>query len=507
MNRSDTLALTLDHRSTTSEWQKRPSLAYPLLLVFALFLTFRGGLGPTRLQGDLTIYWVWADQFAAALADGNPYPRWLPASDAGLGTPVFYFYPPLAFYLTAAFQLASMSTYASLIAAFGLSFAASGIGCWHWLRNRSNHPLVAAAFFMAAPYHLFDYTDRAALAESVAIAIIPLVAIGLGRIAELRGGVIFLGLAYAAMIATHLPLALLVSVFLIAPYAVVHRDQLADFAAAIVCGIALAGLYLVPAVALQQFRDVDQLHRSPLLQTAYWSFFGHNWADTTYTCTFLIIGSIIAAAALLTRVSRDRWAIHALGLAIVISGVVPFIWSLPVLREVQFPFRALTIAEFSLATALARLPRKVSPAMVGVALPLFVSLIVFPGLHFDGADLEGLRARHPDAYEYLPKGVMKPGQTSATLNEVLSTRVPPPAVNGMVVEPHFYFPAWSCGREEPRTQLLMHRPSCSPVIVWTNAEKLGGLISLMGGLLLIGVGMRRRGCAHELRNSAHADAK
>jgi hypothetical protein len=70
---------------------------------------------------------------------------------------------------------------------------------------------------MAAPYHLFDFTARGAQAESLAIAFIPLIAIGLRRIAEGRGGVIFTALAYAGMVFTHLPLALLASVFLIAP--------------------------------------------------------------------------------------------------------------------------------------------------------------------------------------------------------------------------------------------------------------------------------------------------
>ena len=112
---------------------------------------------------------MWADQFTAELGRGNLYPRWLAASDAGLGTPVFYYYPPLAFHLAAMFGLIGLSTYASL-AAFGSGFALSGIACWHWLRGRTNHPLIASMFFMAAPYHLLNYTDRGALAESVATA-------------------------------------------------------------------------------------------------------------------------------------------------------------------------------------------------------------------------------------------------------------------------------------------------------------------------------------------------
>jgi hypothetical protein len=465
-------------------WQTRAAIAYPALLVLAVMLTVRGGRGPTPLQSDLTIYWVWADQFASELAHGNFYPRWMALSDSGLGTPVFYFYPPIAFYLAAVFQIAGLSNYASLILVFGVSFAVSGIACWHWLRWRSTHPLLAAAFFMAAPYHLFDYSDRAALAESVAVAMIPLIAIGLRRIGEGRGGIVFTALAYGAMIGTHLPLALLISVFLIAPYALVHRQHLQNFAVAVGIGIALAAIYLVPAFALQSFRDVDQLYRTPNLQTGYWSIFSQNWNDVAFAATFLIIAAIVAAALIPAVIRHDRWALHALVMAIVISGVLPFLWSLPLLRNVQFPFRALAIAEFSLATAFARLPTKPSLAMMPMMFPLFVSLVVLPGFHSGGSDLLRLRTTHPDAYEYLPKGVIQPGQTSTTLQEVLKPRVPPPNVPGNVVEPHFYFPAWSCGKEEPRTQLLMHEPSCRPTIAWTWSEKLGAMISLVAALAL-----------------------
>src|SRR5438445_9309925 len=187
-----------------ARWQENGAIAYPALLLLAAILVIRPPLGPTVLHDSLAVYWVWADLFSAELARGNPYPRWLAGSDAGLGTPVFYYYPPLAFYLTAFLRLSGLTTYGSLIAAFGSAFAASGIACWHWLKGRSNHPLLAAAFFMAAPYHLFNYTDRGALAESVATAFIPLVAISLRRIAERRAGIVPAALAYAAIISTHL---------------------------------------------------------------------------------------------------------------------------------------------------------------------------------------------------------------------------------------------------------------------------------------------------------------
>ena len=474
-------------------WQQKAIIAYPLLLALAILLVLRLGLGPTGVHDSLSIYWVWADQFTPALAHGNLYPRWMPESDAGLGTPVFYYYPPVAFYLTGAFGILGLSTYASLIATFGAAFAASGIGCWHWLEGRSNHPLLAAAFFVAAPYHLFNYTERGALAESVATALIPPIAIGMRRIAEGRGGIVVVAIAYALMICTHLPLALLVSLFLVAPYAIVHRHRLIAFGGAVAGGIGLAAIYLLPALALAPYHDAAKLYRAPNLRTEYWSLLNGNWVDVTFSAIFLIIGALFAAALVLSLFRRDRWAMLALGLTIVVSGLVPLVWSLPLLRDVQFPYRALPIAEFALATALARCCLRQPRAIAATALPLAASLIVLPGFNSRQVrDLARLEAVHPDAYEYLPKGVLAPGQEQAKLGDVLAARVPPPHVSGMVVEPVFYFPAWSCAVPEPKTTLIMHRPDCHPRLVWTAPERIGAAVSAAFALVFLAFGLTTR---------------
>ena len=488
----DVTAVQTRSRPPRAPWQERRSSAYLALIALAVGLMLRGPLGPTVLHDSLSVYWVWADQFTVELGRGNLYPRWLAASDAGLGTPVFYYYPPLAFHLTAMFGLIGLSTYASLVAAFGSGFALSGIACWHWLRGRTNNPLIASMFFMAAPYHLLNYTDRGALAESVATALIPVLAIGLRRIAERRGGLLITAAAYAAMIGTHLPLALLVSIFLVAPYAIAHRLHFRTFSIALAGGIGLSAIYLLPALALDRFHDVAQLYRTPNLRPDYYSIFSGNWADVSYTVAVIIVAALALAAALLAVRFGDRWAILAFVVCVVVAGLVPFLWSMPLLKSVQFPYRALPIAEFAFATAIARIPRGPQTALAAAALPMIASLIVLPGFHSRARDVARLQAVHPDAYEYLPVGVLKPGQTAARLSDVLAPRVPPPRVPGEIVEPHFYFPAWSCGTEEPRTQLLMHDSRCKPRIVWTMFEKLGASISFVFAFSLLCAGVRRR---------------
>ncbi|HZU50482.1 MAG TPA: hypothetical protein VE968_01260 [Sphingomicrobium sp.] len=484
MNNQNNWAAKLPPTPRLTPWQERPGIAYPFLFILAVILVLPSNAARPLLHDSFAIDWVWADQFTSELARGILYPRWLPNSDGGLGAPVFYYYPPLAFYVSAVFGLLGLSTYASIIATFAAAFFGSGIACWHWLKGHCSQPLLGAAFFVVAPYHLLDYTVRGALAESVAIGLIPVVAIGLRRIAERRGGKILTAISYGAMIGSHLPLALLVSVFLIAPTALAARRQMVHVATAAALGIALSAVYLVPALALEPFHDVGQLYRTPNLQTAYWAVYNGHWSDPTFTMVMFIIVSILFAAALPALRRRDGWAQYSMAMALLVSGIIPLLWSMPLLQKVQFPYRALPLAEFGLATALARLPRRELLAKLFFLLPLLLSIMIVPGFHIPGDNLARLRTLHPDVYEYLPRGVMKRGQTKARLADILAARVPPPKVAGMVVEDHFYFPSWSCGEAEPRTQLLIHSKTCHPRLVLTKPEKLGLFVSIVAGSFL-----------------------
>src|SRR6185503_11624055 len=97
---------------------------------------------------------------------GTLYPRWLPGSHDGLGAPVFYYYPPLAFYPAGLLAALGASPYAAILATFGLAFAGAGAAMYRWAQGWTNHPLAAALFYMAAPYHVADFYGRGALAET-----------------------------------------------------------------------------------------------------------------------------------------------------------------------------------------------------------------------------------------------------------------------------------------------------------------------------------------------------
>lgn len=472
---------------------------YLAIAGFALLLIGPALLSPVKLHDSFWIDWVWTDQFAQQLRAGMLYPRWLPASHDGLGAPVFYYYPPLAFYPAGLLAALGLTPYAAILATFGLAFAGAGAAMHRWASGWTSHPLAAALLFMAAPYHVADFYGRGALAETCAVAFIPLLALGLKRVSEQRSPIL-LALAYAAIIATHLPLALLASLFLVAPYALVltwRRPQaLLAFAPPLALGIGLASIYLVPALALEPYRDSAVLWSDPLLRPEHWLLTSAP-ATGMALITLKVIAVVALPALFMALRWRSRWARYAILCCLVVAGLLPFLWSLPLIRSVQFPFRALPFAEFGLATAIALAPRgeeRIAALLALPALALTATFLLAPAPQGPPVTLALLAARHPDVPENLPPGPRPYSWPSRWALDLAAGHRAPLRRGEVTVEPAFYFPAWRvrcAGRDtgafpDPATGLLAYRGSgCTRTLGWTGAEKAGAAISLLALLLLL----------------------
>jgi hypothetical protein len=479
---------------------------YLAIAAFAFLLTLPTMLAPLKLHDSFWIDWVWTQQFGDQLRQGNLYPRWLPASHDGLGSPVFYYYPPLSFYPAGLLAALGLTPGAAIVASFGLAFAGAGAAMLHWARGWTSHPLAAALFFMAAPYHLADFYGRGALAESCAIAFIPLLALGMKRAAEGKGPALA-AISYAAMIATHLPLALLASLFLVVPYALVlargRPRTLLALAAALAIGVGLAAIYLLPALLLEPYRDAAMLWSHEVLRPDHW-LLATPWGeplDGMRLITLKVIAVVALPALFMAWRWRSGWAGHAICCCLVVAGLLPFFWDLPLIRSVQFPFRALPFAEFGLATAFALAPKGRLAALLALpALALSATFLLAPAP--DGAPVAPAElARHPDVPENLPPGARPYGWPSRWALDLAAAHRAPVRQREVTIEPVFYFPAWrvTCGGAavpafpDPATGLLAHRGAgCTRALRWTGAEQAGAGVSLLALLILLALIFRPR---------------
>lgn len=480
---------------------KRGVLVIAALALTAALIALPAALGPVRLNDSFWIDLVWLDQFARELGGGTIYPRWLPLSHGGLGSPVFYYYPPIAFYAASAFALTGISTYLSLVGAFAVATLLSGAGVYLWLKDQCRAPLVGALLFMVAPYQLFNFYQRGSIAEFFATAILPFVLWGMKRMIDgkPRSSAI-VALSYGALVMSHLPLAFLASLFLFGPYALIgtrgSRRYLLKIGAALALGVALAAVYLVPALALEPYRSAADLWSLPYLQPANWSVWRASaWSDQTFRAVLLVGSALAIPAAGLVARERSPWAVWTVVCLVVAVGAVPLLWSLSILRWVQFPFRLLPVAELTLITAVMLAPRKRVPWLL-----LWTTFLLMAGFIIDAqpdAPSFGdrvMREYHPDVPENLPPGNRPYSWPSKWALDVARSHRQPKFNGKTTVEPVFYFPAWQVicnGRPVPtfaasQTELLSYEGhGCGRSLIWTMAEKVGASISLLALLLLV----------------------
>lgn len=158
----------------------------PLFIVFIISLLpliaiFKPG---TYQSGDMSIHVTKLMVFYKSLSEGNIVPKWADILNAGYGYPLFLNTYILPYYLGSIFRLVGFSYLLSIKLTIAVSFIASGIFMYLWLRDwlKSDRAgVVGALFYLYTPYHLVTMHFRVAIGEIVAFAIIPLVFWGIWR--------------------------------------------------------------------------------------------------------------------------------------------------------------------------------------------------------------------------------------------------------------------------------------------------------------------------------------
>lgn len=373
---------------------------------------------------------TWAAQFSDQVLSGILYPRWLSGSFDGLGAPTFYFYPPLAFWIDAAIRgltLDLLPTSWRLSVTTSVLLWASGAAMYAWLRLQGvdyRAALIGALAYVAAPYHLIDHYLRGAVAEFATYAALPLAMIGVSLVARRRrGGIFALAVAYAGVVTSHLPTALLISLTAIPAYVLFTAWQarssdrffLLRCGFGLVLGLGLAAPYLLPALTLQRSVLIDWMWRYGFRIDDSFLLMPDRWVQPDYM--FFVIaacaaGWLLASLSVLGRRGPGLpWAIVSLATLVLMSGLVPWVWHLPMVSKVGFPWRLLIVVEFAAITAVClspwvwrdRIPRLLLLfAAAGLAMAATVTVrgtIVRVDLA-----IKGDVPPEQDAREYLPAG-------------------------------------------------------------------------------------------------------
>lgn len=327
----------------------------------------------------------------AALAEmfgqGFAYSRWFPFLAGGYGYPILLYYAPLAHYLGAGFHALGAGIGPATLLTFGLTLLLAATGTFAWARERLGDAggLGAAAAYAFAPYVLLDVMARSALAEVLALAIVPWVFWALTRLQRegrpIHG--LLVALSYAGLTLSHNITALVFSP-LLALWALLLALQAgrgrwlrdtARAAAALALGLGVSAFFWLPAFLERDLSRLDlALSGAYDFHTAFLPLSGlialpvrfdfrlvNDTAPLGLSALSGLLGAI-GLAVLVGRARRDRgqrasWALWAgfLGAGTLVGALMTLdistpLWeAIPLLRFVLYPSRFLGMASLFLA--------------------------------------------------------------------------------------------------------------------------------------------------------------
>jgi hypothetical protein len=416
----------------------------PVLLIACagIFLTLPALLfSVPPLGDDWVVHSLWYTQFSGQLWAGDIYPRWLLDMNAGLGSPAFFYYPPIPYFITSLFRPFFWNDPHGLHqigASAALSLIISGQCAYLWLKdlNGRGAATVAAVLYMAMPYHLAaDLYARCAFAEFWAFAWMPLVLYFTGRAARGEGrAVAGVAVGYALLIMTHLPTTLIFSPVPLC-YAAVTAESRKRIRALVVTacgmglGVGLSAIYLLPAMTMQQFVFLDRM-KSGYFSYTNWLLFSESsmWfsdrpemlplvADMLCVVCLAFFFSRSRSETVAARANRFWLAVAALSVLMMTVASKPVWEAFAILQRVQYTWRfnsLVCVAAAALSAAAVKAVRERGEHFTRGRSKLLLSLAVF-------CVVVWLPATAWEIYSSLPFRSAD-GVTVADNNEIISLR-------------------------------------------------------------------------------------
>jgi hypothetical protein len=316
---------------------------------------------------DLLTASLMAKNFSQEFWHGNFYPRWLPEMYAGQGSPAFFYYPPLFFWVVSliapVFSEPSFFLW-PLIGAAYFFLILSGVFCFHWLKSEGasdSAAKTAALIYMAFPTHLSQTLFAAALfGQFAAYAFFPLILWSAKSLAkQQKFSLLAFSLSMHLLLLCNVPNALIIN-SLACVWLLINSEKNQKISAlknifnASFLAILASAFFLLPAFAYQQYSGVAAhwesggipVYKSHLLR---FDFSAEKIiANISYASDLLIL-TLLCSWLLFwnKKIARKIFYFWCLAsfLAIFMNlGVSEIIWRIfPLLKIIQIPSRLLCV--------------------------------------------------------------------------------------------------------------------------------------------------------------------
>jgi len=215
------------------------------------------------LAGDAYFHRVFIHCFSQQFWQGDIYPRWSMDVNAGLGAPIFIFYPPLPYFITALlYPLKYLGASPYVIYEIGIFLATltGAFACYSWLKDivSPSRAFIATTFFLFVPYRMEVMFFRADYAELWAISWLPLLFKYLRLAAkEERKAMTPMAIVFALLLLSHPQCALAAIIgswlYMVIVSGKSWRRPMLNYAMSLLWGISMAAFYLIPAAYYSRF--------------------------------------------------------------------------------------------------------------------------------------------------------------------------------------------------------------------------------------------------------------
>lgn len=333
--------------------------------------------GYFSMMDDMHVFRL--DQFDKCLKDGQIPCRFIKDGGMGYGYPLFNYYSPLTYSIAEVFHLTGFSLINSLKIVFALCHVIGVFGMYFFasLFWKELGGFVSAIIFLLAPYQATDSFVRGALAESLAINIIPWVFYFLTKFINSNKNKFLLIFSLSALLLSHnlvslaiAPVLVIFSLFLLFKNKKLNFKSILNLTIPILFSVGLSSFFILPAILEKNLVTVDTMtqgyfqyiiHFATLNQlfiSRFWGFGASLWGpidDMAFSIGLIQwLLPLIAVIFLFFKKNKKNISISILFFLIFLFSIFlthnksTFIWKLfPFMAFYQFPWRFLSIAIFT----------------------------------------------------------------------------------------------------------------------------------------------------------------
>ncbi len=333
---------------------------------------------------DLDFHYPAAVEFSHSIQEGYFYPRWMPRANLGLGQPIFLYYPPLLFYITAIINLFLEDVWLSLKISLFLFTWLTGMVTYMLLRGSIGRlwALIGAIIIVLFPtFFIFLHYDKELAWYASCAAGIAVIYLSIDNSQHSLARYLLLSIAVAALVLTHsLSAFLLLLCLLFVPVIDVlyRKDKFPElgkqalyWCCAVTLGVGIGLIHLMPAflgwdlITSQHYAALNWRNRFVFPTITYFIFGEHWFLYQLYIPLILLLSNLTVTLYLIRHPNHsiNQWLICMklafIGWLALLFGSELFypLWyfSNPIMQKVQFPLRFLYVASLAipLATILA----------------------------------------------------------------------------------------------------------------------------------------------------------